>query len=280
MGELENSKTQIVKYRDTSSDAKGVEAVEVLMFEALVMFFLKKERSISFFSKLCALYIKKDKDFATPEGAKAGAMCGITLMQHNKFRNAASVLLKITPEYVFHLTEIAQPEDLASYIALSALASFSRSELNFLASSDQVFASFCEGAYQNFTQLIKWFLDSKYYEFIAALDEHTPDYQSDPFLFPIITKLLGLIKKRALLQYLSVYRNVSIKETTEAFHLSTSQLVNLIKIYVVEGTISALIDQKNGVSSFTCFSLADFVYSLCCWKVLYYMIELTIVLFF
>lgn len=247
MGELENSKVQIVKFRDTNLNDGTEEAVEALMFEALVTFYFSRQTSIAFSAKLCTLYVNKDGVLASPNGAKAGAMCGIATLQQERYREAASILLKISPDHTSEISEIASAEDLALYIALSALASFSRSELHFLASSDQIFAAFCEGSYQNFTKLIEFLLDSQYSELISALDSHKSDYQTDPFLFPVLDSLLGLIKKRALLQYLSVYQNVSIKKTAEIFHLSSEQLTKLLKIYVIEGTISILIDQKNGV---------------------------------
>lgn len=247
MGELENSKVQIVKFRDTNLNNGTEKVVEALMFEALVTFYFSRETSIAFSAKLCTLYINKDGVLASPNGAKAGAMCGIATLQRERYREAASILLKISPDHTSEISEIASAEDLALYIALSALASFSRSELHFLASSDQVFAAFSEGSYQDFTKLIEFLLNSQYSELISALDSHKSDYQTDPFLFPVLDSLLGLIKKRALLQYLSVYQNVSIKKTADIFHLSPEQLTKLLKIYVIEGTISILIDQKNGV---------------------------------
>lgn len=248
MGELDSAKLQIVKYRDINLSYKTDTPVDALVTEALINFFVNRETSIAFAFKVCTLFLTKDGVLANKNAVKAGALCGIATLQKERYREAASILLKISPDYTSALSEIADPHDLALYITLSALASFSRSELHFLASSDQVFASFAEGAPQNYTELIEFLLNSKYSEFINALNEYKADYQTDPYIFPILEHLLSLLKKRALLQYLSVYRNVSIKSTAKLFHLTPGQLEELLKVYTVEGTVNILIDQRYGVS--------------------------------
>lgn len=253
MGDLEGCKVNILKFRDTISPSNNEGIVESLLFEATVNFFSARTASTSslpFVSRLSTIFLDRNGSLSWPGAVKVGAICGITTLQQEKYREAASVLLKISPEYVSTITDIASPQDLALYITLSALASFSRSELQFLSSADQGFQSFSEGSTQNLSELIEFFLNSKYKEFLTSLETFKPDYEADPFLFPILESLLGSIKKRALLQYLSVYRNVSLQLTAETFLLTSSQLEELLKIYITEGVINVLIDQRSGVSKF------------------------------
>lgn len=252
MGDFDGAKVNIIKFRDTVSPKNYEEIVESLIFEATVNFFSSKNysSSLAFSSKLTSLFLDKNGSLSWPGAVKIGVLCGIATLQQEKYREAASVLLKISPKHKLIFNDIATPQDLAVYITLAALASFSRSELQFLSSADQVFQSLTEDSLQNLSELIEFFLNSKYKEFFSSLEDFKPDYEADPFLFPILKNLLGAIKKRALLQYLSAYKNVSIQTVSETFLLEPSKLEELLKIYIIEGTINVLIDQRNGVSYF------------------------------
>lgn len=249
MGDFENARVYIKNCKDTNMNGTSQELlIESLVFEAALSFFLNRMQVLQFVTRLTTMIISNDGSLNSPNSAKAGVMCGITLLQHEKYREAASTLLKISPDVVSSISEFALPEDLALYITLCALASFSRSELQFLASADQSFTSFSEGSNQNFKELIESLLSSGYTKLFSELSKFKADYESDPFLFPILNNLLAAIKKRAFLQYLSVYRNVSIDTMAETFLISAKQVEMLLQIYTIEGAVNVLIDQRTKVS--------------------------------
>lgn len=188
--------------------------------------------------------------FKTPQSVVVGIICGLTLLQQQRYREAASVFLKVSPSAVSKASEFSSSQDLALYITLCALVTFSRSELQYLNSADQVFISLSEDA-PICKSLIEMLLSSRFKELVKLLNEYTPDFVADPFLAYHVVELVSAIKKRALLQYLSVYRNVKLEYIAEEFILERDQLESLLKVYISEGILAALIDQKNGV----CFIL-------------------------
>lgn len=137
---------------------------------------------------------------------------------------------------------------MAVYIALGAMATFSRAELGYLSKSDSVFISLAEESSQDLTHLITLLLTSRFADLFDLLDSYKPDYLLDPILYGIFSELMFRIRVRCYVQYLSIFNIVSLDAMACAFKISPEELEEQIKQLILSNTVQVLIDQKNRVS--------------------------------
>lgn len=167
--------------------------------------------------------------------------------KHGHFRQAVALMLNLAPTQIEKISDITTSEDIATYIALGALATFSRAELSYLSKSDSMFLLLSERARQNFSDLIGLLLNSKFAELFKELNRYKIDYLLDPLLYTTFNELFYRIQLRCFVQYLSVFSTVSMAEMAQAFDYSLEDLEQEITQLIETRSVNVLIDQKRGM---------------------------------
>ncbi|KAF5099591.1 hypothetical protein D0Z00_001601 [Geotrichum galactomycetum] len=245
-GEYSDAQSYISQQRDILMEADDSQIVLKL---AMITYFAGRETSArAYTEKLAPTLVEKTGLFKeTPFATRVGAMLGMLYFKHGHIRQAVALLLNLAPSQIEKISDITTSEDIATYIALGALATFSRAELSYLSKSDSMFILLTEQARQNFSDLIALLLNSKFTELFKQLNRYKTDYLLDPVLYSTLDDLLYRIHVRCLVQYLSVFSTVSLVEMAQAFDLSVEELEDQITQLIETRSVNVLIDQKRGM---------------------------------
>lgn len=245
-GNFSDAKTYVNQQRDILMDE---DAPFTLFKLALITFFGNKDSSSkAYCEKLAPTLVDSTGSFKEDDMAtKVGAILGICYLNGGHFRQAVAIFLNLNPNAMEGINDIVVAEDIATYITLGALATFSRAELGFLSKSDSVFLALAEGSSQNLPHLITLLLNSRFAELFERLAFYNVDYLLDPNLYGVLSELFYRIRVRAFVQYLSVFSNVSLDTMAQAFNISAVDLEEEIKQLIESKTVHILIDQKNRI---------------------------------
>ena len=139
------------------------------------------------------------------------------------------------------------PVDLAYYVALTALFSMNRKEMkeNILGASN--FKNLMEVAPQT-QDIIENFLNGHYMEFLAALNTVSSTLRYDVFFGHRLHYIVGTIRKKALVQYVTPYKVIDMREIAKAFNLTIEQIEVEIADLIVTNKIQAKIDSHSKVT--------------------------------
>lgn len=132
-----------------------------------------------------------------------------------------SDLEAVSPAIVGITTE----SDLAMYITVCALASFSRQELIYLVDKDPVFRYLCEcsKSCNYLITLLNSFLDLKYNMFFQLWEQNRDMLSLDMYLGPVLSGLATKIFQRAYVDYMTPYSVLDLSKMETAFGRSVIQ---------------------------------------------------------
>lgn len=248
MGDFIDAQAYISQQRDILID----EDTTFTLFKlALVTFFGEKDSSAkSYAEKLAPDMVDSAGNFREEEIAtKVGAMLGILYLKYGNIRQAVAIFLKLSPKAVEGISDIVTADDIAVYITLGALVTFSRAELGYLSKSDAVYLQFAEESQQDLPHLITLLLNSNFCELFERLESYKTDYLLDPNLCDVIGDILYRVRVRCYVQYLTVFSSVTLESMASAFAVDSKVLEGQIKDLIESDTVQILIDQKNQVRS-------------------------------
>mmetsp|Transcript_7549 Transcript_7549/g.13664 ORF Transcript_7549/g.13664 Transcript_7549/m.13664 type:complete len:252 (-) Transcript_7549:434-1189(-) len=138
-------------------------------------------------------------------------------------------------------------EDVAIYGGITALATFSRSELHSkVLMLSAPFRSFLE-LFPDVRELIADFHASRYTSALKYLEKLRPELQLDMYLSDHLSQLYDMVRSKALLQYVSPYEIVELTRMPDAFGTSVSQLQEELASLILQGQIHARIDAPKNV---------------------------------
>lgn len=245
-GEFNDAQSYISQQRDILMEADDS---QIILKLAMIAFFAGRDTSArAYTEKLAPTLVEKTGLFKeTPLAIRVGAMLGMIYFKHGHFRQAVALMLNLAPTQIEKISDITTSEDIATYIALGALATFSRAELSYLSKSDSMFLLLSERARQNFSDLIGLLLNSKFAELFKELNRYKIDYLLDPLLYTTFNELFYRIQLRCFVQYLSVFSTVSMAEMAQAFDYSLEDLEQEITQLIETRSVNVLIDQKRGM---------------------------------
>jgi COP9 signalosome complex subunit 1 len=165
----------------------------------------------------------------------------ISHLPQDRFKEAAIRMVNnigITNEDL--LTTIVRPRDLGFYAILCSLHSMSRAEIKTHILNASNFKSLMDSTGdiqgQQFSDVIENFLNGRYMEFQRQIAAIARDMQYDVFFGHRIQKIVKEIRKKALVQYVTPYKVIDLKEIGRAFDMSIER---------VEQEIAELIIQKH-----------------------------------
>lgn len=161
----------------------------------------------------------------------------------HQYETACGSLLNLPSSHdqLYQLNDVATTTDIGIYLALSALATISRQELEYLATKDVVFSICCEKA-GYLRDLVLAFVRVDYDKFFKILYEHVNDFKCDKFIGPCIDRLMKRIKTRAMRQYLDVYCTVDITKVSELFGIVSNETISIVKDLIAKDKLDARID--------------------------------------
>jgi len=167
---------------------------------------------------------------------------GLSNLENKKYKAAALKFLEATNLADFNY--VIAPQDVAIYGALTALATFDRSELKKKVIDNLVFRNFSE-LVPDVREMINDFYSSKYASCIAHLDKLKGDLMLDIHLNDHVETLYQKIRSKALTQYFSPYVSVDLNTMAAAFNTTVIGIEKEFAKLIMDGSISARIDSHN-----------------------------------
>lgn len=178
--------------------------------------------------------------------AQLRVSAGLGQLEVKKYKLAARKLLETNPELGSSFHEIVSPQDVATYGALCALASFDRAELKAKVIDNTNFRSFLE-LVPEVREIVHDFYNSRYASCLKTLERLKPDLLLDLHLHDHVATLYTDIRSKALVQYFSPFVTVDMKRMADAFNTPVMDLERELATLIMAGQIPARIDSHNKV---------------------------------
>ncbi|CAJ0567130.1 unnamed protein product, partial [Mesorhabditis spiculigera] len=187
---------------------------------------------------------KTNKGLIKTTRARLDIFHGLSLMNHNKYKEAAEKLVQSNPDEI-PVPWMVSHSDIAAYGILCALATFERRALKALLAGND------EHQFKRFLEMEPWLMSlltawvrSDWGQVLDGLAAARNRLLLDPRLSECLKKLESMIFDRALLLHLSPYLVVDLKRSATIFRCTVGQLVRLSE----SGMVSVRIDAIAGVA--------------------------------
>jgi COP9 signalosome complex subunit 1 len=168
---------------------------------------------------------------------------GLSYLENSRYSEVARKLSEVAFESAEKLNHMISIDDIAVYVALCALAEFSRESLKTLF-DDSNFQSYLEQS-PNVKLMISSFYTSDYAKCLSLLETFKNDLQLDIHMHDHIGNLYEKIRNKALKEYFMPYGAVDLKKMADAFQTSVPLLEKEISKLILSGWINARIDSYN-----------------------------------
>mmetsp|Transcript_5331 Transcript_5331/g.11649 ORF Transcript_5331/g.11649 Transcript_5331/m.11649 type:complete len:465 (+) Transcript_5331:170-1564(+) len=178
--------------------------------------------------------------------AKLRAAAGLAFLQSRKYKQAARKFVEVNAELGSSYSDVLAPQDIATYGALCALATFDRAELQSKVILNLTFKEFLE-LVPELRELIRDFHASRYASCLRALDSLLPSLHLDPHLAEHVPALYRLIRAKALTQYTSPFTSVDLNTMAVAFNSTVAELEKELASLIMDNAVQARIDSHSKV---------------------------------
>jgi hypothetical protein len=172
------------------------------------------------------------------------AAMGLANLAAGSFADAARSFLQVNAAALG--ASFAGPvhvDEVASYLALTALASFSRDELRRVILGSQEAKLLLESQ-PALREVVQHVVASRYAQALDGLDAARAELAGDVYIAPHLDTILRAIRSRALAQYLGPYTAVDLRAMASSFRTDvdslTRDIANLIRRGVVSGRVDVL----------------------------------------
>mmetsp|Transcript_53926 Transcript_53926/g.128175 ORF Transcript_53926/g.128175 Transcript_53926/m.128175 type:complete len:466 (-) Transcript_53926:74-1471(-) len=159
--------------------------------------------------------------------------------------NSQAIYKNVHPDEL-GFSEALSAQDVAIYGGICALATFDRTELAAKVVEDTAFKQFLE-LVPEMRELIADFYGSRYSSCLAHMATIKGDLQLDIYMAPHVTKLYGMIRSRALVQYFTPFASVRMPLMAEAFSTTVPALQKELSDLIMKKEIKARIDAHNQI---------------------------------
>ncbi|CAM9505881.1 unnamed protein product, partial [Phaeothamnion confervicola] len=192
-------------------------------------------------------------DVADPVAvAQLRAAAGLVQVHQGDYRAAARRFVDVLPELggTFNeanlsLSSVIAPEDVGTYGALCALATFSRQDIKCRMMDNAGFKPFLTLVPAVF-DLVRDFYGSNYRGCLDKLGQLEAQLRLDLHLAEHIGVVAKKIRDACMVQYCSPYLTVRLSSMAEAFGTPQPALEKAVAELIVRGSMSARIDSHNG----------------------------------
>lgn len=176
---------------------------------------------------------------------KLKCSAGLAELATRKYKSAAKYFLQASFDHC-DFPELLSANNVATYGALCALASFDRQELQKNVIGSSSFKQFLELEPQ-LRDILHQFYDSKYASCLKLLEEIKDNLLLDMYLAAHVKTLYMQIRNRALCQYFSPYLSADMQRMSLAFNTTLSALEDEVMHLILDGQINARIDSHNKI---------------------------------
>ncbi|KAI9346926.1 G protein pathway suppressor 1 [Obelidium mucronatum] len=185
--------------------------------------------------------------------SKLKCCMGLVNLDAGKYKSAARSFLEVGPEIIGRYSEVISATDIANYLTLFSLATFDRADIKSKVIDNPVLKQFLELADPSLREeVLGGFYNARYGVCLEALERLKATFLLDMYLNPHIPHLYSLIRRRAIIQYISPFEAVDLKRMSAAFGGDGSDAaINETELevagLVTEGIVKARIDSHNKV---------------------------------
>ncbi|CDW76767.1 cop9 signalosome complex subunit 1 [Stylonychia lemnae] len=169
---------------------------------------------------------------------------GLSSLLNDNHSQAAAKFSSIQVVDTYALLKYISQQDLAYYVIVCSLSSMKRSDLKSQIMNSSNYKNIMEQA-PNASETIESLLNGRYMEFLTQLNQIQVALKFDPFLGHKIGQIIGEIRKKALIQYVTPYKVIDMREIAKAFDLSIEQIEAEIADLIVSKKIQAKIDSHS-----------------------------------
>ncbi|RAL46235.1 hypothetical protein DM860_016668 [Cuscuta australis] len=178
--------------------------------------------------------------------AKLCCAAGLAHLEAKKYKIAARKFLDVGHELLSNYNEVIAPQDVATYGALCALASFDRSELKSKVIDNVNFRNFLE-LVPEIRELIQDFYTSRYASCLGYLENLKTNLLLDIHLHDHVEILYNKIRNKALIQYTHPFVSVDLHMMASAFKTTVAGLEKELEALITHNEIQARIDSHNKI---------------------------------
>eukprot|EP00210_Caulerpa_lentillifera_P005804 g5550.t1 len=171
---------------------------------------------------------------------------GLKELEGKKYYLAANQFIEIHPEISDSFNDVATAQDMASYGALCALASFNRDELKANVLSNVNFKELMEYS-PELKECVRDFQKSDYSSCLSRLERLKPMLMMDMYLGPHLHEIYSLIRQRALIQYTVPFSSISLHSMAEALNVSIQDVERELVSLIMKDQIVARVDSENKI---------------------------------
>ncbi|KAL6764284.1 26S proteasome subunit RPN7-domain-containing protein [Haematococcus lacustris] len=173
--------------------------------------------------------------------AKLSGVSGLIHLHNRRYKLAASKLVDVSGELGSAYNDVLAPQDVATYAALCALATFPRDDLARRLVNNMGFKELMASV-PEVRELVMDFYACRYARCLRSLASMAPQLALDPHLAEHLPALQAQIRKHALVQYTLPFSSVNLDPMAAAFHTSPSELIKELAGLIMEKEIAGRID--------------------------------------
>ncbi len=134
------------------------------------------------------------------------------------------------------INNILTSSDLAFYVTLSSLLVLNRKEMKDNIISSSKFKSLLDSV-PEISDILEHFLNGRYMEFQKSLETFQKYMKFDPFFGHKIESVIEKIRKKALVQYVTPYKVIDLREIAKAFNISLEKIEEEVADLIVNKQI-------------------------------------------
>lgn len=178
---------------------------------------------------------------------------GICRLGTADYAQAAQSFLDVNATARTAYSDIASPNDIATYGGLLALATMDRSQLQKRVLDDANFRSFLE-LEPHLRRAVGMFVNGRYSACLSIIDAYRPDYLLDIYLQPHVQTIYSLIRRKCIVQYMIPFSCVTLDLMNEQFGQDGVALDEELATMIKSGDLNARINSVDRVSSLAVLS--------------------------
>lgn len=186
----------------------------------------------------------RDQNKDTAMSNRIKIMEGMGFLMQDNYRRAAISLSQVNLSDTQEVNNLLTPSDIAFYITLSSLLVLNRKEMRENIISSSKFKSLLDSV-PEISDILEHFLNGRYMEFQKSMDNFKFYMQFDPFFGHKIDTVIEKIRKKALVQYVTPYKIIDLREIAKAFNISLEKIEEEIAELIVSKQIQAKIDSHS-----------------------------------
>lgn len=163
---------------------------------------------------------------------------GIGSLEVSNYKQAAEYFLRVGDN---NNSELCNNADLAGYISLCGLATFSRAAINSEILQAKSFLTLTEDE-PKYIELLECFLTCKFYRLIQILEDIRAALKYDIYIGQSVNSICDEIKNKCLAQFMKAFKKIRIEELARNFCCSEQEIEGKLAKLIMDGKVDARID--------------------------------------